>query len=484
MTFEEFKKFGCLITNWIENYYKNLRCYPVKSMVKPREIFESIPDEIPFLGEPFDLIFNDFETKILKGITHWQHPRFFAYFPANTSLPSILGEYLTSAIGVQAMMWLTSPAAAELEEKMTVWLRKALGISNEFTGVIQDTASTSTLVSILTAREKATNFGINESGFSTSHKFTVYCSTEAHSSIEKAVKIAGIGSNNLRKIPVDENYSMRVDILDSTIKEDISKGYRPLCVVAALGTTGCTSIDPLQEIGEIVNKYGIWYHIDGAMVGSALILPEFQFLCKGINLADTFVFNPHKWLFTNFDCSIYFVKDKNSLQKTFQITPSYLRTDLDEIVNNYRDWSIQLGRRFRALKLWFVLRSYGLEGLRRNLKKHLNFARTLENKIAEDIRFEILAPVNFTTICFRYYDKTKAFTQRELNDFNKKLLDEINNSGFAFLSHTTLNGKFVIRFSIGQTNTELDDVIKTWKLIQKLTTKLEEQWHENQNSSN
>jgi len=472
MNLEEFEKYANELTKWISNYFLHIRSFPVKSNVQPREIFNQIPEQIPFSGENFETIFKDFQDIILKGITHWQHPRFFAYFPANNSLPSILGEYLTAALGVQGMMWLTSPAATELEEKVIIWLRNAIGITSEFTGVIQDTASTSTLVSILTAREIATNFTINEEGFSQTRKFTVYCSSEAHSSIEKAVKIAGIGSKNLRKIPVDENFSMRTDILEDTIKKDIYNGYHPLCIVGALGTTGSTAIDPLEDIGYIAKKYNIWYHIDGAMIGSALFLPEFQHLSKGINLADTFVFNPHKWLFTNFDCSAYFVKDKNSLIRTFQITPSFLQTNFDDIVNNYRDWGIPLGRRFRALKLWFVLRSFGIEGIRNKIRNHISYAQTLVELIGADKRFELLAPVNFSTICFRYNDKTKNHSENDLNILNKKILDAVNESGYAFLSHTTLNGKFAIRFSIGQTNTELQDVLDTWNFIQSIATEV------------
>ncbi|MCX7908537.1 MAG: pyridoxal-dependent decarboxylase [Ignavibacteria bacterium] len=472
MTIEEFKKISEKLINWIGNYYENIRSFPVKSNVKPKDIINSLPDSIPQKGVQFEKIFYDFETKILKGITHWQHPRFFAYFPANTSFPSILGELLTSALGVQGMIWLTSPAATELEEKVVYWLRDAMGLTKEFTGVLQDTASTATLVSILTAREKASNYCINEEGFYNSQKFTVYCSKEAHSSIDKAVKIAGIGLKNLRKIPVDNSFSMIPEVLEQTIQEDIERGFRPLCIVGALGTTGSTAIDPLETLGNIAKKYDIWLHIDGAMAGSALLLPEFQYLSKGIDLADTFVFNPHKWLFTNFDCSVYFVKDKTALLKTFQITPSYLQTDFDKEVNNYRDWGIQLGRRFRALKLWFVLSYFGLEGLREKLRQHLQFTNELKKMISKDTNFEILAPVNFTTICFRYVGKDRTFDEEELNRINKKILDSINESGFAFLSHTLLNGKFAIRFSIGQTNTELKDITETWNFIKNTANKV------------
>lgn len=469
MDIQEFEKWGKYVVEWITQYYRNIETYPVRPNVSPKEILRKLPEEPPLFGEDFQKILNDFKDIIVPGITHWQHPRFFAYFPANTSFPSILGEFLTSAIAPQCMVWLTSPAATELEERVMDWLRQMIGISDEFVGVIQDTASTSTLVSILTAREKHSDYSINESGFD-NVKFTVYCSREAHSSIEKAVKIAGIGRKNLRKIPVDDNYAMRVDLLEKQIEFDIQNGLVPLCVVGALGTTGSTAVDPLGEIGVVAKQYGLWYHIDGAMVGSALILPEFTQFREWVNSADTFVFNPHKWLFTNFDCSAYFVKDKEALLKTFEITPEYLKTDADEQVNNYRDWGIQLGRRFRALKLWFVIRTFGVEGLKTRLSSHIKWAKLLEEKIREDNRFEILAPVNFNTVCFRC--KFEGKTDEQVEFLNKKLLDAINASGIAFFSHTKLNGKFTIRFSIGQTNTNWQHIYQTWQFIQSKTSEI------------
>ncbi|MCX7879830.1 MAG: pyridoxal-dependent decarboxylase [Ignavibacteria bacterium] len=468
---ENFEEYAQKITQFVLDYYKNIESFPVKSIVEPGDIFHKIPNEPPIEAESFDQILDDFNKIILPGITHWQHPRFFAYFPANTSFPSILAEYLVSALGVQAMIWQTSPASTELEEKMMIWLRKLLGISEDFNGVIQDTASTSTLVALLTAREKFSNFSINNQGFR-GEKFVVYCSTEAHSSIEKAVKIVGIGANNLRKIPVDDtDFSMRCELLEKQIRNDIKLGFKPLCVVGALGTTGSMAIDPLIEIGEIAKKYDLWYHIDGAMAGSALILDEFSKLREGVNLADTFVFNPHKWLFTNFDCSAFYIKDKDTLLKTFEIYPEYLKTDLDRRVNNYRDWGIQLGRRFRSLKLWFVIRSFGIKGLKKIIRSHLDMAKELSELIEKEEIFEILAPVNFTTICFRYRPR-KEDSEGNLEILNKKLLAKINESGFAYLTHTKLNGKFAIRFSIGQTNTKFAHVFETWEFIKSIAKQL------------
>ena len=430
MNIEDFQKNLNKIIQFIQEYFDKIEEYPVKSQLLPGDIFNKIPNSAPIKSQSFDEIFSDFINIIIPGMTHWQSPNFFAYFPANNSYPSILGEILTATLGAQCMIWETSPAAAELEEKVMLWLREMLGLPKNFVGVIQDTASTSTLISILTAREKFSNFDINYNGF-TNQKFRVYCSTEAHSSIEKAVKIAGIGAKNLVKIEVDKNFSMNPEKLHFVIQKDIEKGFTPLCVVAAFGTTGSTAVDPIKDIGKICKQYNIWFHIDAAYAGSALILPEYKFLLDGIEYADTFVFNPHKWLFTNFDCSAYFVKDPQALINTFSINPEYLKTNFDDHVNNYRDWGIALGRRFRALKLWFVIRSFGVEGLQKKLRKHLAITNKIKDQILQHPDFEILAPVNFNVICFRY--KPKSLDEDSLNKLNNKLLNKINNSGRFYL---------------------------------------------------
>lgn len=353
---EIFREEAHKIVDWIADYYNNIEKYPVKASCKPGSIFSQIPDSPPEDPENMENIFGDFENIILPGITHWQSPSFFAYFPANSSFPSILAEMLSSALGAQCMKWETSPAATELEEAVMIWLRKMTGLPENYTGVIQDTASTSTLCAILTAREKASEFLINRSGMENQPVMRVYCSSEAHSSVEKAVKIAGIGNKNLVKIGLDDDFRMKPDLLEKEITADISNGYKPVCVVAALGTTGSTSVDPLAEIAEVCKKYNVWLHVDAAMAGSALLLPEYRWMIKGIEHADSLVFNPHKWLFTNFDCSAYFVKDSESLINTFKLVPEYLKTQIPGHVNDYSNWGIQLGRRFRALKLWFVIR--------------------------------------------------------------------------------------------------------------------------------
>ncbi len=463
MDINKFEKFAKELIDWIVEYYNNIENFPVKSKVKPREIFNKIPDTPPQNSEPFEKIFSDFQQIIIPGITHWQSPKFFAYFPANTSFPSILAELLTSAIAAQCMKWETSPAATELEEKVLYWLRDMIGLPDYFLGVIQDTASTSTLVSILSARESFTNYRINESGFE-NNKFRVYCSTETHSSIEKAVKISGIGKSNLVKIPVDDKYSMIPTLLKESMEEDLAKGYIPLCIIATLGTTGSTAIDPLEEIGKIAKEFNLWLHIDAAFLGSALILPEYKWILKGIEYADSFVFNPHKWLFTNFDCSAYFVKDVSALVRTFEIIPEYLKTKSDKITNNYCDWGIQLGRRFRALKLWFVIRSYGVNGLKEKLRYHISLAKKFVSLLSQSEGFEILAPVIANLICFRYKPKNIS-DEEKLNSINELLLHKINNTGKIYLSHTKLKGKFTLRMVIGQTYVSEKHIEEAYNII-------------------
>lgn len=347
MNENEFRKYGYKIIDKIAEYLTNIEKYPVRSQVSPGDIKSKIPAEAPFESQEFEKILRDFDEIIIPGITHWQSPNYFAYFPSNTSYPSILGELLSSGIAVNGFSWETSPAATELEEVVMDWLRDMLGLSSEFTGVIQDTASTATLCSILTAREKKTEFTSGRAGLAGT-KFRVYSSGEVHSSIDKAVRIAGIGTDNLVKVPVDNNFAMIADELRIAVVNDIEQGYVPLCVVSAMGTTGSLAFDPIENIDAIAKEFGLWHHIDGAYAGSAFILEEYSEYSKLASMCDTFVFNPHKWLFVNFDFSAYFVKDRESLIKTFEITPEYLRYIIGTEVNNYRDWGIQLGRRFRA----------------------------------------------------------------------------------------------------------------------------------------
>jgi aromatic-L-amino-acid/L-tryptophan decarboxylase len=464
MTNKEFRAYAHELVDWMADYLDDIERYPVKSSVVPRETIRQLPTVPPQAGEAFEQIFRDFQNIVLPGMTHWQHPSFFAYFPANSSPPSVLAEMLTATLGAQCMSWATSPAATELEERVMDWLRAMIGLPDTFTGVIQDTASTATLSAILSAREHRTGFLINERGFSPEMRFTVYCSSETHSSIEKAVKIAGLGRTHLRKIPVDDQYALVPRALDDAIERDQRRGYTPLCVIATLGTTGSTAIDPLRDIGEICHKHRLWLHVDAAFGGSALILPEFRWMLEGIEHVNSLVFNPHKWLFTNFDCSAFFVRDVATLVQTFEILPEYLKTSESERVNNYRDWGIQLGRRFRALKLWFVIRTYGVEGLQARLREQIGMARSLAQKIQESSDFELLAPSTLSLVCFRYHP-VGIDDDTRLNAINSSLMETLNSSGKLYLSHTKLSGRFALRMAIAQTNVQQRHVDNAWEQI-------------------
>jgi len=466
---EKFREYAHQFVDWMADYMNDVEQYPVKSQVAPKEIYHQIKSQIPDEGERVEAIFEDFKNIIIPGITHWQSPNFFAYFQANTSAASILAEMLTATLGVQGMKWATSPASTELEERMMEWLRDAMALPKGWTGVIQDTASTATLASILTAREQKSNHGVNTKGFAGFTNFRVYCSEETHSSIEKGVKIAGIGKENLVKIPTNDTQAMNVDLLLECIEKDITNDYHPLCVVAAIGTTGTMAMDPLKEIAAITSKHNIWLHVDAAYAGSALLLPEYQNLINGIEHADSFVFNPHKWLFTNFDCTAYFVKNKDALVNTFAILPEYLKTKTDGIVANHCDWGIPLGRRFRSLKLWFVLRHYGLKGLQEKLRLHIELAKWLEDEIVKSSEFELAVPRSMNLICF-YYKSLNTISIKEQNSLNERLLNRLNSSGKIYLTHTKVNDVFILRMSIGRTNVELSHIQKAWDLIRETAT--------------
>ncbi|MFP4095181.1 MAG: pyridoxal phosphate-dependent decarboxylase family protein [Cyclobacteriaceae bacterium] len=467
---EEFRKYAHELVDWIADYYKNIEAYPVRSQLQPREVFDQLPDAPPISGETMEAIMQDFRQIIMPGITHWQHPAFFAYFPANASFPSQLGEMLMSALGAQCMIWETSPAAAELEEKVMNWLRDMLGLPATFSGVIQDTASTATLSALLTAREKKSNYEVNEKGLREQPLMRVYCSTETHSSIEKDVKIMGLGRQNLVKIPVDEQQAMRADLLLQAIEQDIAQGYQPLAVVAALGTTGTLGFDPLAEIASICREYRLWLHVDAAYAGSAFILPEYRHYLEGIALADSFVFNPHKWLMTHFDCSAYFVQDTQALINTFSILPEYLKTATRGQVNDYRDWGIPLGRRFRALKLWFVLRSFGVEGLQQKIRQHVKLSEELVGLMQEHPAFELLVH-RMNLIGFRL----KASAAEREEELNQQLMQRLNASGELYLTHTRLHGKMLLRIVIGQSHVEERHVRQAWENIRQAAEALLEE---------
>jgi aromatic-L-amino-acid decarboxylase len=448
---EDFQKGSARICEWIARYYRDLESFPVKSQVRPGEVYGMIPAAAPAGPEPLEAILSDLDRVILPGITHWQHPNFHAYFTANASVESVFAEMITAAVGAQCMIWDTSPAAAELEQRMLEWFREAMDLPAGFEGVIQDTASSATLVAIITAREVKTGFKSNYEGVPSNLR--VYCSQQTHSSIEKGVGISGIGKKNLVKVAVDGRQRMIPAEFEKHVQEDLRNGLIPCCAIATVGTTGTLAVDPVREIGEICEKYGIWLHVDAAYAGSALLLPEYRWMGEGIGKADSFVFNPHKWLFTNFDCSAYFVRDAGALIRTFGILPEYLRTSTRGLVNDYRDWGIQLGRRFRALKLWFVMRSYGISGLQEKLRKHIRLNELFAERLRNEAWFEIIGQpfLNFT--CFRYHPRDTD-VDVTLNELNASLLEKVNRTGKIFLSHTKIGEMFVLRFVIGQTYVE------------------------------
>ena len=464
---ESFRRYGYQFVDWIVEYFEKIETLPVKPPLKPGDVMEKIPVRPPLKGEPMDRVFQDFQEIVLPGITHWQHPSWFAYFPGNNSPPSILAEMLTAGIGTICMVWQTSPAAAELEEIVLDWLRQMLGLPEGMAGVIQDTASTATLVALLSARERVTNFKANLRGIQ--NTLTVYASEEAHSSIEKGVKIAGFGKENLRYIPTDDKFAMISEKLEETIVGDKNKGFQPACVIGTVGTTSSTAVDPLAQIGAICHRHNVWFHVDAAFSGTAAILPEKKWLLDGMERADSFVFNPHKWMLTNFDCSAYFVRDEGALIRTFEIHPEYLKTGVDAEVKNYRDWGIQLGRRFRALKLWFVIRSYGIEGLQKIVREHIRLAEMVKDWVEQEERFELMAPVPVSLVCFRLND---GRDEDLLNELNKEFLETLNRTGKLLLTQTSLRGKYVVRMSIGARLTEERHVQDAWELIRMTAEEL------------
>ena len=433
MSARDFRRHGHSVIDWIASYLERVETLPVLSQAKPGEIRAALPQNPPSRGEAFETILADIDNIILPGITHWQSPNFYAYFPSNGSGPAILGDLLSSGLGVQGMLWATSPACTELETHVLDWLATMLALPDKFLstatggGVIQDTASSSALCALLTARERATKFASNQNGCD--GKLVAYTSCHAHSSIEKAVKIAGLGAANLRLIEVDENFAMRPQALRKQIEADRRAGLLPAFVCATVGTTSSNAIDPVREIGEICREQNLWLHVDAAMSGTAALCPEFRHIHQGIDYADSYCFNPHKWMFTTFDCDCFYVADRKALIQALSVLPEYLRNQATEsgAVIDYRDWQIPLGRRFRSLKLWFVIRHYGVEGLQHHIRRHIELTRQFTAWIKEDKRFEIAAPVPLNLVCFRH---------QAGDDANQKLMDRLNQSGDLYLTHT------------------------------------------------
>jgi len=470
MTTDQFRRYGHRVVDWIADYYEKIESLPVLSRMEPGDIRALLPEQAPRHGEAFEDILRDVNDRILPGITHWQSPNFFAFFPANASGPAILGDLLSSGLGVQGMLWATSPACTELETHVLDWLVEMLALPEKFLstrsggGVIQDSASSAALCALLAARERATDFAVNRRGGD--GRLVAYTSSQAHSSIEKAVKIAGVGRDNLRLIEVDAHFAMRPAALAQQIEADRQAGRTPCFVAATVGTTSSNGMDPLAEIGRICAENRIWLHVDAAMAGTAALCPEFRWIHNGLELADSYCFNPHKWMFTNFDCDCFYVADRNSLIQALSILPEYLRNQATEsgAVIDYRDWQVSLGRRFRSLKLWFVIRHYGVEGLQHHVRRHVELARMFAGWVEKDDRFELAVPPPLNLVCFRH---------RAGDDFNRRLMDRLNTGGRLYLTHTSLQDRMTLRLCVGQTHTELRHVEGAWREIQQTAARLE-----------
>ncbi len=464
MRYEDLPEWSARAAEWGAQYHASLRDRPVRSRTLPGEIAARIAPSPPESPEPMETIFGDFTRIIPDGMTHWQHPRFFAYFPSNAAPASMLAEQLANAFSAQCMLWQTSPAATELETVMIDWLRQALGLPAGLRGVIQDTATSATLSAVLTMRERALHWQGLHNGLSGSPVLRIYASAQTHSSIDKAVRLAGIGQNNLVKIPTDENWAMRADALQEAIDEDRAAGFLPAGIVGCIGGTSIGASDRLDEILAIAATENLYSHVDAAWAGSAMICPEFRAIWSGIELADSIVFNPHKWLGANFDCSVQFLREPEHQIRTLSIQPHYLRTLEQDDITNYSEWAIPLGRRFRALKLWFLIRASGLEGLRTRIRNHIGWARMAAEAISKIPGMELVTPPMFSLFTFRF-----APPGQDANAATQSLLEQINADGRIYLTQTTHENQFVIRLTIGQFETTQKDVEVAIKVIEELS---------------
>ncbi len=468
MTPEEFRRFGHELVDWIADYRAGLRDRrPVMAGTAPGEIKAKLPASPPEAPEPFAEILADVDRLIVPGLSLWQHPSFFGYFPSNGSLASVLGDFLSTGLGVLGLSWQSSPALTEIEEVATDWMRQAVGLSDAWSGVIQDTASTSSLIALICARERSTEFGLARGGLQAEGKaLRVYVSGHSHSSVEKAALLAGFGRENVRAVDVDEAFAMRPDALLAAVEADLAAGHRPCAVVATTGTTTTTAFDPIERIAEIARRHALWFHVDAAMAGSAMILPECRPLWQGIEGADSLVWNVHKWLGVAFDCSLYYVRDPDHLIRVMSTRPSYLRSAVDDQVKNLRDWGIPLGRRFRALKLWFHLREQGLEALRARLHRDLENARWLAEQVAATPHWRVLAPVALQTVCLRH--EPPGLEGEALDRHTLNWAERANASGETYLTPAVLDGRWMVRVSIGAEATERGDVARLWGMLRGL----------------
>lgn len=465
MTPEQFRQHGHQLIDLIADYRQRVGEHPVMAQVEPGYLKAALPEQAPQQGEPFAAILDDVLQQVMPGLSHWQHPDFYGYFPSNGTLSSVLGDFLSTGLGVLGLSWQSSPALSELEEVTLDWLRQLLGLSPQWSGVIQDTASTSTLVALISARERSSGYALARGGLQSQDKpLIVYVSAQAHSSVDKAALLAGFGRDNIRQIPTDEHFALRPEALQAAIDQDLAAGNQPCAVVATLGTTATTALDPLRGIGDIAQARGVWLHVDAAMAGSAMILPECRWMWDGIELADSLVVNAHKWLGVAFDCSLYYVRDPQHLIRVMSTNPSYLQSSVDGEVKNLRDWGIPLGRRFRALKLWFMLRSEGVEALQQRLRRDLDNARWLAEQVGAAPDWELLAPVRLQTLCLRHRPAT--LDGDALDAHTRGWADRLNASGKAYVTPATLDGRWMVRVSVGALPTERADVERLWANLQ------------------
>ncbi len=464
MTPEEFRKTGHQLIDWIADYRAKIASLPVMARTAPGEVRAQLPAAPPDSPEPFDAIFSDLDKIILPGLTHWQHPAFYGYFPSNGLLSSVLGDFASTGLGALGLSWQASPALTELEEVTTDWMRQMTGLSDAWQGVIQDTASTCTLLALICARERSTNYGLSRGGLQAENQpLVVYVSAQSHSSVDKAALLAGFGRENIHVVDHDPHFAMNPESLEALIKKDLAAGLKPCAVVATTGTTTCTALDPVEAIARVAKKYGIWLHVDAAMAGSAMILPECRWMWKGIEDADSLVLNPHKWLGIAFDCSLYYVRDPQHLVRVMSTNPSYLQSSADSQVRNLRDWGIPLGRRFRALKIWFAVREQGVAALQTRLRRDLENAQWLAHQVRATPNWSVLAPVPLQTLCIRH--QPPGLEGEALDRHTQDWAARINRSGSAYLTPAILDGRWIVRVSIGSIATEREHVEALWKLI-------------------
>ena len=466
MTPEEFRKYGHRLVDWLADYHAGIEGRPVMAQVKPGDIKKQLPTAPPEQPEAMEAVLADLDRIVMPGLSHWQHPRFFGYFPGNALPAGILADFVSTGLGVLGLAWQSSPAVTEVEEVMADWVRQMVGLSESWSGVIQDTASTSTLVALISARERTTDYALSRGGLQAEEQpLAVYVSAHSHSSVDKGALLAGFGRANLRLVPFDAEYGMRADALEDLVRRDLAAGVRPCAIVATVGTTATTAIDPVRGLAEIARRHQIWLHVDAAMAGSAMILPECRWMLDGIEGADSLVINVHKWLGAPFDCSLYYVRDPQHLIRVMSTNPSFLQSSVDGQVKSLRDWGIPLGRRFRALKLWFLIREQGVEALRARLQRDMANAQWLGEQVAATPDWRVLVPVRLQTVCVRH--EPPELSGEALDRHTLGWAERINRSGAAYLTPAVVDGRWMVRVSIGALATERDDVAAVWQAMRQ-----------------